>query len=353
MSIRNKIKTIGRLFITLKQRDEKIISQSILVIDNGYCRMIDLNTAIKRVQIHFPKAEISILTFEDRKSALQEGFPTLKFTLLSERITPKKYRIALQLLTMKKSGFDLIVLFSLDITPLISALLFHKSKVALYNQYGQWFSLRLRNISEIFKNTYVQQKVGFSFKKLLKMTGLFFILLQRKDEGIFEHSILIVDNGYALLGQIDYIVRHIKESLPFARVALLVREERRDLENKFPGLETIISRDFVIKKYRLARQMLRLRSNEYDYIILLSLDITPLVVSILFTHSRSLLNNQWHQWWLVGPKSMTACLMAIPKFIMSIIFNIIVFIYLLISVSWLFLLRSFNVFKSNLLSKRE
>jgi hypothetical protein len=177
--------------------------------------------------------------------------------------------------------------------------------------------------------------------------------MQRTDEEIFKYPVLIVDNGYALLGQIDYAVRQIKESLPYSEISLLTLEERKDLKNKFPGVEIIISPDCIIKKYRLARHIARLRSNKYSYIILLSLDITPIISSILFTRSKLLLNNQWHQWWLIRPKSIKACLLSFPRFILSIIFNIIVFVYLLISVSWLFLLRSLNVFKSNLLTKGE
>lgn len=352
MSAKKIIKTIGKFFITLRQVDEKIIGQSILIVDNGYSWLGQVNSAIEKIKNYFPKAEISVLTFEHRKSNLQKDFPMLKFILPSPKLRPARYQIALQMLMLRKERYEFTVLFSLDITPLIAATIFSKSKkIVLYNQWKQWWHLRLRNLSEIFEASYVKKRTKFSFKNLLKRIGLFFILLQHKDEESFKHSVLVVDNGYAPYEQIGCAIQQIKESLPYAKISTLALEQRKELKENFPDLEFIGPGTCIIKKYRIARYMLRLRDNRYAYIILLSLDITPIIVSNLFMDGKVLLHNQWHQWWLLEPKSLKVYLLAIPKFILNILFNIIIFIYLLISVCWIFLKRSFNIFRHNLLSK--
>jgi len=352
MGIKKTLKKLGRFFIALEQKDEKVIEQSILIVDNGYSWLKDLNTAIERIQDYFPKAEISVLTFGDRKNNLQKDFPAFNYIPPSQRIKPRRCRIALQMFMLRKGRYDSVILFSLDISPLIVALIFLKSKIVLYNQWGQWCSLRLRNVSEISKVTHVKQKVKFNLKNLLKRIGLFFVLLQHKDEEVLKHSILVVDNGYATFGQISRAIQRIKESLPWAKISVLALEQRRELKENFPELEIIQPDECIIRKYRIARHMIRLRNNKYDYIILLSLDITPIIASILFMDGKVLLNNQWHRWWSLKPKPMRCYLIAIPKFILNIILNIIILIYLLISVSWISLKRSFNIFRFNLLGKR-
>lgn len=353
MNIKKTIKCIGKFFINLKQIYEVTIYGSVLIVDNGYSRLGELNFAIERIRNYFPKAEISVLTFAERKSNLQKDFPALKFILPSGELEPKRYQIALQMLKMRREKYDFIILFSLDITPLFVSLFVLKSKkIVLYNQWRQWWSLRLRNVSESFRVTYTKEKKTRSFKNLLKSIGLFFILLQRQDEDMFRRSILIVDNSYVSYDQIGYAIQRITESLPQARISVLALEQRKELKDSFPEIDFIKPGKSIIKKYRIARHMLRLRSNKYDYIILLSLDITPIIVSILFMDTNILLNNQWHQWWSLNPKSIRSYLMAIPKFILNIIFNIVIFAYLLISVSWIFLKKSFNIFKDNLLGRK-
>jgi ADP-heptose:LPS heptosyltransferase len=348
MNLKKTIKWIGKCFIALNQEDERIIRQTILIVDNGYSWIGYLESAIERIKHYFPRAEVSVLTSQLRKGNLAKKFPYIKFILSAPKLRPRRYQIALQMLMLRKSRYDFVILLSLDITPLIVSMIFMRSKIILYNQWRQWWSLRLRNATEIFKVTYVKKRTKFNLKSLFKRIGLLFILLQRKDEESLKHSILIVDNGRALFKQIDWVIGKIKEYLPQARVVVLASEQRRELKDKFPCLEFIKSAGCVIKRYRIARHMLRLRKKGYDYIILLSLDITPIIVSILFMKSKVFLNNQWSQWWSLKPKPATAYLRIIPQFI----FNIIIFIYLLIRVSWIFLKRSFNVFRFSLLKKK-
>lgn len=348
MKIKKTIKRIGKCFIGLKQENEGVIGQSVLVVDNGYSWLGYLESGIEKVRSYFPKAELLVLAFADRKSNLEKDFPALNYILPSLKLRPKRYQIALQMLKMRKKKFDFIVLFSLDITPLIVALIFPKSKVTLYNQWGQLWSLGLRDVNEIFKTTYAKKKARFNFKNLLKRIGLFFVLLQREDEEALKHSILVIANSCASSGQIGGAIQRIGESMPEAKISLLTLERREELKDNFPELEIIKPGKCIIKRYRITRHIFRLRKNKYDYIVLLSLDITPIIVSILFMDSKVLLYNRWRQWWSLRLKSMRGYLTAIPQ----CIFNIIIFVYLLISVSLIFLKSSFNLFKFNLSSRK-
>ncbi len=349
MRIKKIVKMVGKLFIALEQKDERIIRQCVLVVDNGYSWLGHLNSAIERIKNYFPKAEISVMTFEQRKSNLEKDFPTLKFVLPSQELRPKRYRLALQLLKMRKESYDSVILFSLDITPLVIALFFHRSKIILYNQWGQWWCLKLRSITEFFRISYVKKKARFNFKNLLKRIGLFFILIQREDEEALKHSVLLVDDGRAVFEHAGFFIPKIRETLPYAKISILAMDYRVELFKKvFPDVEIITAHNFIIKKYRIFLHMLRLRKKRYNYIILLSLDITPIIASILFMNSKVILYNQWHQWWTLKPKSIRGHLMILPHFI----FNIIIFAYLLISVSLIFLRRAFNVFSFRLLGRR-
>lgn len=348
MGIKKTVNRIGKLFIALKQEDEKMIRQSTLVVDNGYTWLGHLESAIERIVNDFPKAKISVLTFEQRKNILQKSFPQLSFILPSQRLKPKRYLLALQMLKLRRDKFNFIFLFSLDITTLITSLIFLRTeRVILYNQWGQWWQLRLRKVNEIFKSTYVKKKTKICIKNFLKSIGLLFILVQRKDEEALRHSILVVDNGYAQFNQFAYTIQMIKDSLPGANLSVLALEQRMALKDKFPDLDIIKPAACIIERYCIARHMIRLRKNRYDYIILLSLDVTPIIASIVFMNGKVILNNKWHQWWLIKPRSIRGYLMVVPQFI----FNIIIFIFLLISVAWIFLKRSFNIFKFSLFKR--
>lgn len=184
-------------------------------------------------------------------------------------------------------------------------------------------------------------------KKIIKTIGKGFVILNQENGSFVGQSILIVDNGYALFEQINCAVKQIKDMLPMSRVSVLALDNREGLKDNFQDIEIIQTGKCIIKRYGIARHMIRLRKNRYDHVILLSLDITPIIASILFMNSNALLYNKWHQWWSLKPKAVTSYWVAIPRFI----FNCIIFAYLLISVSWIFFGRSFNVFRNRSLRR--
>ncbi|MCX5693727.1 MAG: hypothetical protein NT014_01125 [Candidatus Omnitrophica bacterium] len=352
MGIRKLIKRIGRSVFSLKQDDDAAIAQSVLITDDGHSRLADLTTAIKKIKNYFPKSKITVLTFIERSSSLQNEFSGLEFIICAQGIRPRRYRIALQLLFLSRKKYDYLVNFSLDISPLIVQLLLFKAKIILYNQWGQWCSLRLRKVSEIFKRSYSKPKSKNSLKNCLKRIGLFFILLKTDDEEVFSHNILIIDDGL-VAGQFIYASRRIKEDLPYARIIVLTALKRKEPEEERAINEIIRADKFWIKKYRLPRHMLKLKNNNYDYVVLLSLAVTPVIISVLFMKGRVLLNNRWHQWWRINFKPARYYLMLIPRLISGFIIKIAILIYLLINVFWIFLMRAVTGFKINLLTERD
>ncbi len=345
--MKKTFKKIGKIFIPLRQEKECIVGQSILIVDNGYSWIGQLSRAIERIKFYFPKAELSVLTFEQRMSVLNNDFHGLNYIIPSEELKPRRYRLALQMLNLRRRKFDFVILTSLDITPLIVSLLFPDSKVVLYNQWSQWWTLRLKNISEVLKITYTKKKTRFNFRNLLKRIGLFFVLLQRQDEEALRHSILLVDDGYASFGQLECAIQRARQSLPRAKISILGLEHRQELRERFSELEFIKAGRCIIERYRIFRHMLRLRNNKYDYVIILSLDITPIIASILFIKGKTLLFNKWHHWWSLSPRPIRDYFMLLPRFIM----NIVIFIYLLIAVSWIFLKRTLNVLRFSLFKR--
>lgn len=346
--MRKIIKKIGKGIISLKQESDKIIGQSILIVDNGYSWIGYLDSVIEKMKDSFPRADISVLSFPERKSNLEKRFPEFNYICPSQRLWPKRYQIALQLLMLWKTRYDLIVVLSLDAAPLAISLFFFNSKLVLYNRWEQWWSLRFRNVSEIFKVSYTKKKTRTSLGNILKRIGLFFILLQRQEEELLKHSVLVVDNGCASFEHINICIGRIKECLPCAKISVLTPGQREGLGDHFHDLEIIQAANRIIKKLCVARHMLALRKNKYNYVILLSLDTAPIIVSMLFMKGKVILFNRWQQWWPLKPKPIKGYLMAIPQFILKVL----IFIFLLISVFWIFFKRSFNVFRFGFLRKR-
>jgi len=335
---------------SLKQENDLAIVQSVLITDNGYCGIRDLHSGIEKIKICFPRAKITVLTLTQRQAFLQNEFPDLEFIICSPKLKPRRYSIALQLFFLRDKNFDYLLNFSLDLSPLIVQLFWFNSRIILYNQWGQWCSLRLRRVSQIFTTSYHKQKAKITFKGILKSIGLFFVLLVPDDEQALSHNILVVDDG-AVVNQLIYTLRRIKECLPFSRVTLLTVGKRKEIDQELSGVKVIRVDPFLIKRYRIARHMLKLGGGNYDQIILFSLDITPIVIAALFLRGRIFLRNQWHQWWRISLKPVSYYLLLPFRLLVSLIGNILIFIYLGFNVSVIFLLRAFNVFKIKFLEE--
>ncbi len=352
MGIRKIIKRIGRSFFSLNQDDDKIIVQSVLITDNGRCRPEDLRIAVKRAQTYFPGSQISVLTSAPRSSFLQNEFSGLDLIIYTQKTRARSYQAAFKLLLLGKRKFDFIFIFSLDLIPLIIQLCLFKSQIMLCSQGGQWYSLKCRELRELFHNPYRREKSKNLLKEFLSRIGLFFILLQPNNDQPFSHNILIVDDG-RLVSQLIYTFRRIKQDLPFARITVLTSGKSKLDEEEFSGAKIIRPERFWIKRLRLIRQLLKLRKNNYAYVILLSLDPAPIIISALFLKSRILLRNRWHQWWRLEPKSAKYYLLWLPRCLTNFIINTVILIYLLINFCGLYSKRIFNSLKISILNEGD
>jgi len=182
-------------------------------------------------------------------------------------------------------------------------------------------------------------------KRLVKWIGRCFIRLREEDVPACG-SALIIDNGYCHAGQLMSCVESIRMCVPGVFVTVLTSQTRAEvLETGCNGLKFAYTMEgFRPKRYCIARNMLARRNDRHDTIVLLSLDVTPIIASIFFMKGRVFLFNQWSQWWSLRPGFLKVCLTAIPKTTISSV----IFLYLLLSVSLIFIKRWFNALRLGL-----
>jgi hypothetical protein len=140
-----------------------------------------------------------------------------------------------------------------------------------------------------------------NLKKLLKKFGRVFIILIQEDNKVLKRTVLIVDNGYSSYEQLCSVVLETQRRMPGSDISVLTFEHRRRfLHENFPEVEVIHpERRIKPKKYQLAIQMFRLRKNNYNFVVLMSLDVTPIAVALLFMKGPLFLYNRWNEWYLL------------------------------------------------------
>jgi hypothetical protein len=139
--------------------------------------------------------------------------------------------------------------------------------------------------------------------------------------------ILIEDNGYTEIGYIRTVVKRAREIFINPDITIVAQEVRkRYFSDMLPDMK-LFTAEHSNNRYRLARQILRMRKLGFDRVILTTLDISPVLVSMLFMRTKVLLYNKWHQWWSLEIKDVWGYL----KDMLKILITIPIFIYLLIS----------------------
>lgn len=147
--IKDILKSFGRNFVILQGIDKAKIKTNILITDNGYTPLDHITTAVRCLEETFINPNITILTFMGRKDNFNNIFPSLKIISAANLINSR--RLAWQMYCLRKHRFDYIVLTTLDILPITSALGFSAAKVLLYNKWHQWWSLEFKSIKEYLK----------------------------------------------------------------------------------------------------------------------------------------------------------------------------------------------------------
>lgn len=179
-------------------------------------------------------------------------------------------------------------------------------------------------------------------KRIKKMGKVLFVNLKQVEGLSFKEPVLVVDNGYVSLQHLGQAVTQIKERLPQGKITLITFPHRREfLKSRFPNVEIVFPGRSLIPRYQIAAQILRMCRTKYDHVVLLSLDITPIIVSLLFMRGKVLLYNRWHQWWRLELRSIFEILF-IP---IRLLIDILVFLYLILAVSFIFFRRKINVLR--------
>jgi len=202
-------------------------------------------------------------------------------------------------------------------------------------------------------------------KNIFKNIGRIFVILTHEEEKILKRSVLIVDNGYSPYEHLRSAVRQTQDRVPGSQISVLTLEHRRRfLQENFPDIKMLHpDRHIKPKKYQLAIQMFKLRKKGYNFVVLMSLDKTPIIVSLLFMKSHILLYNRWNEWYLLRfrniweyiilrrgadkdkLKSKRNAFVKLVLFIPLLIAHLVTFIYLLVSAVFIFSRKTYYALK--------
>ena len=210
-------------------------------------------------------------------------------------------------------------------------------------------------------------------KTILNKAGRAFVILTHEEDKLLKRLVLIVDNGRASYEHLHSIVAETQRRIAGSDISILTFEHRRKfLQENFPDLKVIYpDRRIRLKRYELAIQMFNLRKLNYSFVVLMSLDITPVVISLLFMGSHLFLYNRWNEWYLLRFKNLWEFITlsrgadiasfqpgrnTFTKFIfflLMLIAHFIVFVYLLIATIFILLRKVYYVLKFKLIRKER
>jgi hypothetical protein len=187
------------------------------------------------------------------------------------------------------------------------------------------------------------------FKDRLKSWGRFFVILLRFDEDDVKQPVLVVDDGHGEIGYISTAVRKAKASFINSDISVITFPDRKHYFMEMVPQQNIVTVKYPDRSFSLVMQMYRMRKSVFSHIILTNLDILPILISFLFTHSQVFLYNQWHEWWILVFRSPYGYI----KGILSLVYNFFIFIYLLIVSGYILLKIGMRSLWIDLTSPRE
>lgn len=207
--------------------------------------------------------------------------------------------------------------------------------------------------------------------KMLSGFGRIFVILTNGQNKTLRRSVLIVDNGYSSQEHLCSVIAETQRRIPSSEVAILSLEHRRSyIQENFSDIKTIFPGKWVRpQRYKLAVKMLSLSRKAYDFVVVMSLDKTPIMVALLFMNARLFLYNRWNEWYLlrfrnlwefltfrkgqdrVKYESQNNWFINLFLFIPRLILHTLVFIYLVFYSLFLVFYRFYNIVKISLFKK--
>jgi hypothetical protein len=342
--MKKNLKKFGKFFVVLSQKHEKDIRQSVLLVDGNFILPYIFALIVKDVKERFKNANIVVLTFKDKEEFIKENFPDVEVIVPESGIKPKRYQLAIHLFFLLRRNFSFIILSSLDISLVPTALIFAGRPIFLHNRWMEWYRIRPRTALDVLKGVRSadrnRKKTIKGLQDILKSLGKIFVILPEIREEEIKSRVLVEDNGYTDIGHVSTAVRRAAENFINPDITILTFVSRKHyFVDMFPQAKVVVV-EKPNNRYTLAMQMYRMRKLGFSRIVLTTLDISPILVAMLYMRGEVLLYNKWHQWWTLQHKTVDEYFKVIPR----IIYNLVIFIYLLINVSFVFLKRALNIF---------
>lgn len=329
------LKKIGKFFLVLRQVDEKDIRQTILLVDGSFILPNNFALIIKGVRERFKNADLTVLTFKDKEGFIKDNFPDIEIIVPEGKI--KKHQLAIGMFLLLRRKFDFVVLSSLDISLVITSLIFAGCPVFLHNRWLEWYKIRKRTLSDVLRGTKSAdrnlKKRARGIKGALKKLGRAFLILSDINWEDIRCRILVVDNGYTDIGHVLTAVRRTLENFINPDITILTFMSRRHyFVDMFSYMKIAVAEDSD-KRHRLAMQMYRMRKDKFHYVVLTTLDVSPIAAALLSMKGHVLLYNRWHQWWSLGFRHVLEYF----KEILIFLAKLPAFIYLLVTVTFILL----------------
>jgi len=146
---KRSIMSVFNLIFVLEPARDGSCGSRVLLVDNGYTQTEHIRLALSRISELFINPNVSLLTFEERKSYFIDMLEKRKQIMVkSGRF---RYRLALSLLAQRICRFDYVVLTTLDASALVASFGLAKQRMLLFNRWNQWWSLSLRSPGSYLK----------------------------------------------------------------------------------------------------------------------------------------------------------------------------------------------------------
>ncbi len=329
--MKKSLKKAGKFFLVLQQREKKDIGQTVLLVDGSFVLPNNFALIIKGVREKFKNANLVVLTFKDKEEFIKNNFPDVQIVVPEIKI--KRHQLAIQLFSLLRRRFTFVVLSSLDISLVATSLFFARCPVFLHNRWLEWYRIRKRTLLDVLRGAKSADRsrgrIKSGMRNALKRLGRVFLLLSKVNWEDIRCRILVVDNGYTDIGHILAAVRKAQDIFINPDITILTFMTRRHyFIDMLPHMKVVLVGESG-RRYRIARQMYRMCKERFNYVVLTTLDVSPIAVSLLFMKGKVLLYNKWHQWWSLGFRNIADYF----KEILILLAMIPIFIYLLITVA--------------------
>jgi len=152
-------------------------------------------------------------------------------------------------------------------------------------------------------------------RKIIKGAGKILVALHQKEETHIRQNVLLVDGSFILPNNFALIIQEVKQKFKNAKlVVLTVQDKKEFIKNNFPDVEIIVPENRIKPKgYQVTIQLLLLLRRNFKFVILSSLDIFPVLISLIFSRCPILLHNRWLEWYILRQRTLSDVLRGVKS----------------------------------------